>query len=170
MTSNLPSYGPDPLFSTLSPQIQACITSPSQSCDQTMASYCSTAPASNYTICSCINSPLPCPTFSNPVCANSPFSYVPTKYAPGSSGLATCQQMPICVNYIETEGANNVAGHIIQNCSAQNIGENDLANYPILLGIGLLLFIILLIYIIVNFEIKNSKLGGSLKSILGRRN
>jgi len=153
MPSNLRSFGPDPQFSALPQPVQHCVTTgqATQSCDDVIANYCKSNPSQ--TICSCINSSVACPIFADPICANSPFSYVPSKYAANSDLTKACQQEPICINYIEMDSAGNTTGMIIQNCSQSNIQPIGTGNYIIYVLI-VLIIVVLTCYIVIQITLK----------------
>lgn len=128
-------------FSELPLSIRSCIESPNRECDTIMNNYCKSNSSS---ICSCINSKSPCPIFTDQACANSPFSYVPSKFTPTSSATKICQTTPVCVNFVNNK--DNSIEYLVQNCSSDPI--HSIYNLP-LIWIMVIVFVIAVINIII---------------------
>lgn len=128
-------------FSDLPLRIKDCIQNPSKDCDAIMIDHCKNNTSS---ICSCINSKSPCPIFTDQACANSPFSYIPSKFTPTSTATKICQSTPVCVNYVYNK--DNAIKYLVQNCSSDPV--HSLYNLP-LIWIMVVIFIIVVINIII---------------------
>ena len=119
-------FGPDPAYTSLPGDMQACIASPSAACDTTMGSaqtgggYCASPEYAQTTYCSCVNSAISCPQVTMAACADTEHAYQPAFWVQSIEGRpsqdSVCKAANLCVNLIDVEGDQNVLSGTTQQC------------------------------------------------------
>ena len=149
MATTWSSFGPDPPFSSLPAQFQACIQKPSADCDAIIGStaeppgFCSENAYKQTTYCACVNNALPCPLYTSTACANSANAYVSSKL---SAGLTGCKDQNFCINVVDVGGSQNIVSGITQQCGVIQQTKNIILARP---GFAALVFILIVALIIV---------------------
>jgi hypothetical protein len=148
-------FGPDPAWSSLPSEMQACILKPSQLCDVAIGDatsgqgFCGTPSYEQTTYCSCVNNAVACAQTTMASCANSAYSYKPySTSVPGPSGKSAdqvCASTPTCVSIVDISGSQNVVSGVTMQCGVITNITNVIKTNPVLAGLIAVLFIALLI-------------------------
>jgi hypothetical protein len=159
------TFGPDQPWTTLNKAMQRCLPPYADTggvrpagCDAIIGSavtgqgFCAQAPFNQMTYCACVNASPGfggCPMVASKACADSPHAYMPSRWfvSPGPGAdtpYNTCVKNPICINYAEVGGANNVVTGVTQQCGDVTNITTELKLDPSVYFVALLLLVILL--------------------------